>query len=262
MPIIDIDGTRVAYEDAGTGLPIVFIPGLVGGKDWFTYQLTGLSQSFRVISYDLRPASNRASYKLDLLTEDLARFLSALRLQSAVVAGHSFGAMVAQRFALTHRDRTDAVVLISAFPRLGDAPAQAVAEWLCPGPVELESAFQAVLRRFFRQKRPPPTKDPEGTAWLAAHCPPISRATFDARLAIIRRFDSTDWLADIEAPTVVIVGACDHPQFLSSAQVLYEGIPDCRLEVVEDGDHFCFYTRHDIVSAVIHDLLTERPTRF
>lgn len=40
--------------------------------------------------------------------------------------------------------------------------------------------------------------------------------------------------------------------------MLYEAIPDSALEVVEDGDHFPFYTRHDIVNGAIDDFLTER----
>ena len=261
MPFIDIDGMRVAYEDAGTGLPIVFIPGLVGTKEWFTCQFSGLRERYRVISYDVRPVRRLGGYALDLLSEDLARFLTALKLQSAVVAGHSFGAMIAQRFAITYRHRTDALVLISAFPRLADAPSRTLVEWMSPGNVQVESGFQAVLRRLFRSKPAASPARAEETDWLSSHALRPSRAALDARIALVHRFNSTQWLGDIEAPTLVIVGAKDRPPFLSGAQLLYEGIPDSALEVIEEGDHFCFYTRHDAVNDAIDEFLTERLAR-
>ncbi|MBI2842010.1 MAG: alpha/beta hydrolase [Armatimonadetes bacterium] len=258
MPTIDIDGMRVAYEEAGTGLPIVFIPGLVGTKEWFQYQFTGLGGSYRVISYELRPAQNAAAHNVDVLAEDLARLLSALKIDSAVIAGHSFGAMVAQRFAALHRPRTRALVLMSAFPRLPDVPAHILLEWLCPGPVELETPFRSLLSRLFRFKPPPVPEDVDGSEWLAARSAKLAQGTLDTRIRLVQQFDSVLWLSRIEAPTLILVGAKDCAPLQSCAQELYDLIQDTALEVIEDCEHFCFYSRHDVVNDAIDDFLTER----
>lgn len=258
MPSIDIDGMRVAYEDAGTGLPIVFIPGLTGSKEWFRYQFSGLQESYRIISYDVRAARISATSALDTLTEDLARLMTALKLQSAVLVGHSFGAMIAQRFATLYRQRLDALVLISAFPHLPDVPAETIIEWMSPGLPHPKSGFRALVRRIFHRKPAVPPEDGEGLEWLAAHSPSLPNAALDSRISMVREFDSTSWLPENEAATLVIVGARDREPFLHGAQTLYEAIPDSTLEVIEDGDHFSFYTRHDIVNGAIDDFLTER----
>ena len=258
MPTIDTDGTRMAYEDAGTGLPIVFIPGLVGAKEWFGYQFSGLGQKYRIISYDLREAHGLASYTLDVLTEDLARLVTSLRLHSAVIAGHSFGAMIAQRFAAMHPERVGALVLISGFPHLAGQGRDTLVESLSPGAVRAESTFRSLVTRLFRTKPPDPPEDVEGTEWLAAHGSRLSRATLAARIGVVEQFNSSEWLRYIEAPTLVLVGSQDRAPLLAAARMLYEAIPDSALEVVEDGDHFPFYTRHDIVNGTIDDFLTER----
>ena len=122
MPTIDIDGLRVNYADAGTGLPIVFVPGLVGSKEWFRYQISGLSNHHRVICYDLRPARGRVDYSLDLLTSDLTRFLDALKIHGAIIAGHAFGALIAIHFASMHPERSLALVAVSASPSFRGIP--------------------------------------------------------------------------------------------------------------------------------------------
>lgn len=252
---------RVACKDDGTGLPIVFIPGLVGSKEWFSYQFTGLRESYRTISCDVRTARSTATYTLDLLTEDLARLLTALRLESAVLVGHGFGAMIAQNMARIHRERVDGLVLVSAFSKLPKTSSDDIVSWMSPGPVKIESVFQSILRRFSGSRRTVPTVEIGKKEWLQAYSSVLSRKTLNARINLIQKFDSTRWLPDIEAPTLVIVGAMDRAEFLAEAQVLYEGIPNVELEAVEDSDHFCFYTRHDLVSSAIDEFIKEQLRR-
>lgn len=249
---------RVACEDDGTGLPIVFIPGLVGSKDWFGYQFTGLRESYRTISYDVRTARSTATYTVDLLAEDLARLLTELKLESAVLVGHDLGAMIALYMSRIYRRHVDGLVLISAFPKLPEASSDEIAGWMSPGPVRVESVFQSVARRLFGVK--PDVLDVEAgrKEWLQAHSARLSRSALNARIRLIQRFDSTGWLSDIESPALVIVGARDRPEFLAGARMLYEGIRSAELDVIEDGGHFCFYTRHDLVSGAIDEFIKKQ----
>jgi pimeloyl-ACP methyl ester carboxylesterase len=138
-----------------------------------------------------------------------------------------------------------------------DEPHETLIELLVPGEIKIESRLRSLIRRLFRRERPPVPVDVEGKDWLTAHSAQISRATLNARLSIVRQFDSRGWLSEIEVPTLAIVGAQDRPEFLSAAQTLYEGIPQCQLEVVEDCDHYCFFTRFDIVDDLIDNFIKE-----
>ena len=258
MPIININGIRVAYLDDGTGLPIIFIPGLTGASDWFAYQFNGLDRSYRIISYEVRQTSRWDRYSIECLTEDLARMLDALKLDSVVIAGHSFGGMIAQRFAATHHQRVEALILISSFTKSPEEPREKLIEFMAPGgEVRAESHLETLWRQMFRLG-PKNQEDGEDRTWLIAHSSKLSRATLDMRIKLVQKFDSTPWLPQIEVPTLIIVGADDAEPFLSEAQLLYETLPDSDLEVIENGDHFCFYNRHDLVNSRIDEFLRER----
>lgn len=248
----------MACKDDGTGLPIVFIPGLVGSKEWFNYQFTGLRESYRIISCDIRAARSTAAYTLDLLTEDLARLLGALKLDSAVMVGHDFGAMIAQNMARIHRECVDGLVLISAFSRLPGAASDKIVNWMSPGPVRIESAFRSFFYKVIGIEPASRAAEIGKKEWLQAKSARLSKKTLNARINLIQSFDSSKWLPDIEAPTLVIVGAEESAELLAQAQVLYEEIADAELEVIESGDHFCFYTRHDLVNSAIDELMKKR----
>lgn len=261
MPAVDIDGHRIEYEDEGAGLPVVFIPGLTGSKASCKYQLSGLSEHYRIISYNLRLASRREAYTIDLLTEDLARFLTELKLDTAVIAGHSFGGLIAQNFALNYAQHISALILSSTFPYLSEQPSQKIIEWLAPGPVEFESKWTAFMRRLFGGRQAP-AEDSDGLTWLAHQKGGLNKATLDARVNIIQEFNSSNRLGEINVPTLLIVGAEDRAPILAGTQMLYENIPDTTLEVIEGGDHFVFFTRHDLYNDVIDDFLMSRMASF
>jgi len=285
LPTVDIDGLRVSYCDAGIGLPVVFLPGLTGSKEWFQYQLSGLSESYRVLSYDFRLAG-RQRYSAELLAEDLAKFLSALRIHSAVIAGHSFGGLVAQQFAISYPYRVKSLLLVSTFPYLEEKSPAALLEWLVPGEVKLQSPIRDLILRLFcrwcrqRSEREHytlagPGKDsPDDGGWgkipqtnpdrqedlkfLAAHTAGLNKYTLNARLRIIQDFDSRERLAGFSMPALIVAGASDRPEILKGAQLLYEGIPDATLEVIEGAGHFCFYERHDLFNEIVDQYLSER----
>ena len=53
-----------------------------------------------------------------IFAEDLAEFMDALEIDSAVVVGHSMGSLIAQRFALDYPERTLGLVLIGSGPAM------------------------------------------------------------------------------------------------------------------------------------------------
>lgn len=258
MPTAEIDGLRVEYIETGSGLPIVFVPGLAGSKEWFHYQLSGLSDRYRVISYDLRRA--RGKYDLDILASDLSRLLGALRLPAAVVAGHSFGALVAIQFAVSYPSRCLALIAMSAAPCYPAMSAEQLVSGLCPGEIKFESFFARLWKRLTGAK-PAPHDDSDPLAYLVRHNAGLDSATLDARLRILREVDLSPALGEVSAPTLIIAASGDLPKILSGSQLMYQSIAGSTLEVIEDAGHFCFYTRHDLVNSTIDDYLNARLAR-
>ena len=85
----------------------------------------------------------------------------------------------------------------------------------------------------------------------------VSLTTITQRMKIIQKTDIRPVIPEILIPTLVVAGANDKAFFLSSAQQLYESIPNASLEVIEGSGHFCFITRHDQFNAAVDEFLTE-----
>src|SRR6478609_2915542 len=84
------------YEEAGTGRPLIFIPGWTGTNEFFIpYQISHFSKKYRAITYDPR-SQGRSSKTLEGNNylqhgRDLRAFADALKLKDAVVVGWSNG---------------------------------------------------------------------------------------------------------------------------------------------------------------------------
>ena len=258
MPTVDIDGQRVDYTDAGRGVPVVFLPGLVGSKEWFCYQASGLSRRCRIISYSLRPSHGR-NYSVDLLVGDLKRLLERLKLGSVVVVGHEFGALVAATFAASLPQRCAGLILVSAAPSLAGLSREEVLSCVSPGDLKIDTFFTRLVRRLFRGK-PEREDESDPLDYLARHNAGIDRATLNARLDLLSQCDLTAALEQIVVPTLIVVGSQDIPRVLAGSQLFDELIADSVLEVLEGADHFCFHTRYDLFNAVVEEHLSDRIT--
>ena len=261
MPTVAVDGLRVDYTDAGTGLPLVFVSGVFGSAEWFWYQESGLSDRYRVVGCGLRAARGRVAYTLDLLASDIIRLLDRLRIHSAVVIGHTLGAMVALQVAATYPDRTLAVGLISAAPSFSAVSDEDIVQHLSPGDIRQESMFVRLWRTLTGTGSTPKIDAADHLAFLARHGAAVDRATLKARLNLLQHDDVTPLLAEVDVPAIVIAGARDWSKILSGSQLIDYGLPDSQLEVLEDADHFCFYTHHDAFNAVLDDFVSHEVPR-
>lgn len=260
MPTVYSQGLRFNYEEAGDGLPIVFVPSFSGSDHWFRYQLSSLSDRYRIISVNLRRAGRRPRYTLELLLQDLAVFMGCLRVREAVIAGHGFGALVAAQFAVQYRQKCLGLVLSGAAPSFSAFSEEDILTHFAPGEIKFEGFF-ARLWRSLTGGKPQTDEDTGPLAYLAQHRAGLDHATLQARLKIMHRADLAPILADIGVPSLIIAGARDHEAILAGSQILECEIPGSMLEVIEDADHFCFYTRHDIYNQIIHDCIGRTVTR-
>lgn len=144
MPTLELAGWKATFQETGVGLPLVFIPGLTEYKESFLFQFSGLRDKYRVISYDVRAGDNP---DVLALAEDLGKLLDGLRLPSAVIAGHSFGGLIAQQFAQLHPDRTTALVLMSTFAKAPDTKQGKLLRYMSSAHIGEEEGVVAGLKR-------------------------------------------------------------------------------------------------------------------
>jgi len=271
LPVIDITGERADYTDSGTGICVVFVPGLAGSRDWFAYQSAGLSDRYRTICYDLRDArdcrgrisllrTGRPSYTLDLLADDVADLMSILHIPSAAVAGHSLGGMVALRFAVMHPERCQAVILSSTAPSYAGWSREDLISYYLPGVVRGEGRLKALWRWLVGAPQMPEDKS-DSLNPLKQTAFRLQKATLIARTRLLSETDLGPALPEVAAPVLIVAGSEERPEILAAAQRMEESLPDSSLEIIEGADQFHFYTSHDQFNTIVADFLSHKAAR-
>ncbi|MFI7603804.1 alpha/beta fold hydrolase [Micromonospora sp. NPDC049366] len=115
MTKIEVNGAVLAYDDAGTGSPVVLLHAGIADRRMWRGVVDALATTHRVIAVDLRghgeselPPAPFAHH------DDVVGLLDALDLPHAALVGCSFGGKVAVDAALAHPGRISALALFGA----------------------------------------------------------------------------------------------------------------------------------------------------
>ena len=122
------DGARLHYVEAGTGTPILFVPGLTMAAEIWDAQIRYFAKDHRVVAMD--PRSQGESEKVteghfpERRARDIKEVIDALRLSPVVLVGWSMGGPEALSYvAHFGSNALRALVLVDSF--IGDEPAAA-----------------------------------------------------------------------------------------------------------------------------------------
>jgi len=112
MPMItSADGTRLYYEEAGAGTPVVFVHEFAGDYRTWEPQMRAFARSHRCVTFSARgypPSdvqSDSARYGQDIARADVIAIMDALGIDRAHVVGHSMGAYTALHVGIKHPQR-------------------------------------------------------------------------------------------------------------------------------------------------------------
>jgi pimeloyl-ACP methyl ester carboxylesterase len=114
------NGVRLPYVEQGDplGVPVLLLHGITDSWHSFERVLPHLPDSIRAFTLSQRGHGDAdrptTGYRPQDFAADLAAFMHALDLGPAVIAGHSMGASIAQRFAIDHPGRTLGLVLVGS----------------------------------------------------------------------------------------------------------------------------------------------------
>jgi non-heme chloroperoxidase len=234
------NGVTLRYVEQGSAAatPLILLHGFP--DSWLSYQtvLANLPSTIRAIALSQRGFGNSdkpdGSYHPRDLAGDLADFMTLRRIPRAILAGHSMGALVAQRFALDFPERVAGLALIGTFKTLRDSAELAelideVSKMSGPIDLDLVRAFQAstlaqpVSDEFFR------TVVAEGAR--------LPLAIWRAVLKEVAAYDDFTELAQIIAPTILFWGERDNFSTYEQQQELASEIPGAELRVYAGAGH-------------------------
>ncbi len=114
MEIVTIGESRLAYWDAGEGVPIVFIHGVATFGELWAPDLVPLTSDFRVIVYDRRGYGSSSESPRDWAAhqEDAAALIETLNAAPAIIVGYSGGAIIALHLVLKRPELVAGLILL------------------------------------------------------------------------------------------------------------------------------------------------------
>ncbi|MGH9578346.1 MAG: alpha/beta fold hydrolase, partial [Terriglobales bacterium] len=120
MPYASSGGVRLYFEEAGKGVPIVFVHEFSGDFRSWEAQMRHFSRRYRCVAFNARgyppsdvPASP-SKYSHAIATDDIANLMQRLGIGRAHVVGCSMGAYATLYFGLRHPRRALSLTAIGA----------------------------------------------------------------------------------------------------------------------------------------------------
>ncbi len=259
---VPVDGdVQLCVEDLGSpGDPaLLLIAGATWSMDWWEDALCDrlVRRGRRVVRYDQRdtgrstswPAGSPGYTGADLVTDAVA-VLDALGIERAHVVGLSMGGGVAQRLALEHRGRVEALTLIATTPiAAGDddlpGPAPALQATFAGAAAEPDwGDREAVIDHVVEGERPyagPDAFDEARVRVIAGRAVDRSRdvaASLTNHVLLDDGGHGDGRLRDLAGlPTLVLHGTADPLFPLAHGRALADAIPGARLIELEGVGH-------------------------
>jgi pimeloyl-ACP methyl ester carboxylesterase len=255
-------GTRaVAYDDTGEGQPVVFVHGFPHHRKLWAPQLRALSAHSRVIAPDL-PGFGESDmperFSIDAWADGLARFLDALGIERAIIAGLSMGGYITLAFWRLHQDR--AVALILADTRAGADSEEGKQKRRETIELARREGPTAVARTLLPGMVGKSTRDREPSV-VATMRAMLESASVDsivgASEAMMNRADATSSLATIDVPTLIVAGEEDVLTPPRESQAMHAAISGSRLEIIPAAGHVSNIERPAAFNQVVSEFLAE-----
>jgi 3-oxoadipate enol-lactonase len=266
----DVEGARLYYERAGSGVPVVLLHTGNGDATMWDGQFESLAAEYQVIRYDMR-GFGRSDYPPApfLFARDLAGLLAHLRVDQAHVVGPSLGGRIAVDFALLYPAMTRSLVLAAPVIREHDWSEEITADRIAEDEAfragDFETATLAMMRSWvFGPSRGGEDMDPG----LLDRIRRTQRASYLIRQQAIRDTGTEpdeeeltppagDRLSGIAAPTLVLIGALDAPDPIAIGERLARTIPGARRQVVDGVGHMISMERPDEFLKTVRAFLRE-----
>ncbi|HEV2836354.1 MAG TPA: alpha/beta hydrolase [Pyrinomonadaceae bacterium] len=242
MSFITVDGIQLAYTDTGLGAPVVLLHGYPFNRSLWNEQVAALSNSYRVITPDLRGHGESdavpGAATMNRMAEDVAALLDQLEISRAVIGGLSMGGYVALAFYKQFPSRVRALVLADTRAQADTEEgkrtrSQQAEKALAEGMAGIADAMlPKLLTPDTVTKRPEVVKrvrdmmlktKPEGAA--------------GALLGMAEREDQTELLSQIKCPALILVGQDDPITPVPDSEQMNREIRGSRLVVIENAAH-------------------------
>ncbi|QKG21223.1 alpha/beta fold hydrolase [Actinomadura verrucosospora] len=226
------------------------------GVDWRMWEpvMERLAHGRRVFAYDFRGHGGAAGaprpFSMDDLARDMGGVLDAFGVEQAHVVGLSMGGGIAQTFAVRSPERVASLALLATTDHAFDAFEGRARSGEVDG---MEAQIVPTLTR-----------------WFTAPALAVNGWGVQYARELVRRFDPADWaaawrafkgvdvqgrLAELEAPTLVLVGEEDYSTTPEVMSGIAERIPGSTYQVLPGTPHMQTLEKPELVADALDRFL-------
>ncbi|BBZ45931.1 alpha/beta fold hydrolase [Mycobacterium parmense] len=250
--------TNLAYDDRGSGEPVVFIAGRGGaGRTWHPHQVPAfLAAGYRCITFDNRgigATENADAFTTQTMVADTAELIESLGAAPARLVGVSMGSFIAQELMVARPELVSAAVLMATRGRLDRARqffADAEAE-LHESGIQLPPLYDARARLLESFSRKTINDDEAVADWIAMfEAWPVKRTPgLRCQVDVAPKTNRLAAYRSVAAPVLVIGFADDvvTPPYLG--REVADALPNGRYLQIPDAGHLGFFERPQAVNS-------------
>jgi 3-oxoadipate enol-lactonase len=236
--------------DLSRGEVVLFVHGAGWHGALWEAPLQALETEHSPLAFDFpghgRSGGTEALGSIEEYADCLVGLISALRLRPCVLVGHDLGAAIALACAIRQPSLVRALVLTGAAACF-DIPQPLLDIW----------------RDVMRGRRPQPfTNDGFSPQTDVAVLRRVlsEQIKTDPRvryhdLAVLRSFEVTPWLAEIDIPALIVAGRDDPYASPARAEALHAGLRGSRLQVVDGAGHYVPWEQSAVFESALSGFL-------
>lgn len=274
------DGTKIWYKSVGRGVPIICCNGLGCSTFYFKYLEAYFKRSHQMITWDYRGhgkseyPKHRKNHTVGALVKDLKGVMETLKIEKAILIGHSMGTQILYEFYSQYPEKVSALVSCfgtfgkpmdtlynsslskyifegiylfnHAFPRLANTI----------GSLMVKNPFWFQLGGIFKLMKPYLVDKAVLKQYIEhiVNVDPIFLANLTRSL---QEHNAEPMLRNIRVPTLIL-GAEDDaftPSWVSKK--MHHLIPQSELMVIKKGSHVALIEQPELINLRIEKFLSE-----
>ena len=253
-----VNGTRLYFETAGTGTPLILLHGHACDTRMWDDQFEVFAESYQVIRYDQRGFGQSAVPTGEPFRpiDDLKALLEHLGITRAHILGMSMGGTVVIDFVLAYPALTRTLIVVDGdpsgfeIPEMGPLWAAYIADARANGPkvanknilsipvLRADMAIPHVARRVEQMHL-------DYSGWYLLNDDPRIKPETPALHQLDR----------VNVPTLIVMGEDDYPPFREAGDLMWKKIPQAQKVVIPKAGHFSNMCEPQQFNAVVLDFL-------
>ena len=260
MTTLAPDGTNFTLNGPNMAPVVVLIHGLGLNKDCWQWMIPDLTDSYRVLSYDLHGHGESndpvTEPNLSLFSKQLKDLLDYCKIQKAVIIGFSLGGMVARRFAQDVPQKLQGMVILHSPHKRSNAAQAAILKRVDQartlGP---QSTVEAALERWFTDtfRKANPNLMDKIRQWVMANRKEVYHTIYKVLATGIDEIVKPN--PAIISPSLVITGDQDFGNGPEMACAIADEIPGAKVLVLSTLRHMALAESPKAVNKPIRDFL-------